>query len=97
MYDHREQYLRKAHNEMKEAAKGVEGMSSAQYGAILDAIRAIDEAIDYATDCYDLRLSDLTALRRAHVKLERSINTEPCEHQIEGFREYGIGDYAKDE
>jgi len=90
-YDQRKQYLTQAYHEIKAAEKGIDGMSGTQFEAILDAIEAIREAMSYANDCHDLRLSDVDKLMRAQFKLERSINTEPSDYQIEGWKEYGIG------
>ena len=91
MTDHRKKYLLEAYHEMKAAEKGVDGMSGKQFEAILDAIEAIKEAMSYANECHDLRLSDVDKLMRAQFKLESSINTEPNDYQIEGWKEYGIG------
>ena len=90
-YDHRKQYLTQAYHEIKAAEKGIDGMSGKQFEAILDAIEAIKEAMSYANECHDLRLSDVDKLMRAQFKLESSINTEPTDYQIEGWKEYGIG------
>jgi hypothetical protein len=91
MTDQRKKYLLEAYREIKVAEKGVEGMSATQFDAILQAIDAIQEAMSYANECHDLRLSDVDKLMRAQYKLERSINTEPNDYQIEGWKEYGIG------
>ena len=91
MTDQRKKYLLEAYHEMKAAEKGIDGMSAKQYEAILDAITAIQEAMSYANECHDLRLSDVDKLMRAQYKLQSSIDTEPNDYQINGWKEYGIG------
>lgn len=97
MTDQRKKYLIEAYDDMQAAALGVDGMTSDQYEAIKQAAKAIEDALDFALECHDLRLSDIDKLQRAQYALLRSINTEPSEYQIEGFQEYGIGDYATDD
>lgn len=97
MTDYRKQSLIEVYNKMRAAERGIEGMTNDQFTAIHDAIKAINEAMEYALECHDLRLSDIDRLQRAQFALHHSINTEPNEYQIEGFREYGIGDYADDD
>ena len=94
MTDYKKKNLQEAHYQMQEAKRGIEGMTSDQFEAIKQAAKAIDDALEFALDCHDLRLSDIDKLQRAQYALLRSINTEPNEYQIEGFQEYGIGDYA---
>ena len=97
MTDQRKKYLQEAYDDMQNAARGIDGMTSKQFEAINQAVYALNEALEYALECHDLRLSDVDRLQRAQFKLQHSINTEPNEYQIEGFREYGIGDYADDD
>lgn len=97
MTDYRKQNLIEAYNHMKAAKRGVNGMTNDQYKAINKAAKAIEDALEYALDCHDLRLSDIDRLQRAQFALQHSINTEPNEYQIEGFQEYGIGEYATDD
>ena len=97
MNDYRKQHLIEAYDNMQAAARGVDGMTSDQFEAIKQAAKAIEGALDYILECHDVRLSDIDKLQRAQYALLRSINTEPNEYQIEGFQEYGIGDYATDD
>ena len=97
MTDYRKQHLTEAYDNMQAAARGVDGMTSDQYEAIKQAAKAIEDALYFALECHDLRLSDVDKLQRAQFALQHSINTEPSEYQIEGWQEYSIGDYAKDE
>ena len=82
MTDQRKKYLLEAYHEMK---------AGKQFEAILNAIEAIQEAMSYATECHDLRLSDVDKLLRAQYKLQSSIDTEPNDYQINGWKECGIG------
>ena len=97
MTDYKKKNLQEAHHQMQEAKRGVEGMTIDQFEAIKQAAQAIEDALDFALECHDLRLSDIDKLQRAQYALLRSINTEPNEYQIEAFQEYGIGDYATDD
>ena len=96
MTDYKKKNLIEAYDNMQAAARGVDGMTSDQYEAIKQAAKAIEDALDYILECHDVRLSDIDKLQRAQYALMRSINTEPSEYQIEGWQEYGIGDYATD-
>lgn len=91
MTDHRKQYLIEAYHDIKEAKKGIDGMTEAQFEAIRHAIVAIQEAMDYAEECHDLRLSDVAKLHNARWALVQSINTEPTDYMLEEWAEYGIG------
>ena len=97
MYDNRKHYLEQSHKAMKAAESGIDGMSSDQFAAINYAIEAINDAMDYALECHDLRLSDIDKLRTAQFKLANSIDTTPSDYQIKGWKEYGIGEYADDD
>ena len=90
MTDHRKEFLLQSRRDMHEAKQGMLGMSNPQRDAIKFAIKALDDATYYATECHDLRLSDLDKLITALRKLEVAMHTEPTEYQLEGFEEYGI-------
>lgn len=97
MTDQRKKYLEEAFYNYECAKLGIDGMSGDQFGAITYAIEVINEAMDYALECHDLRLSDIDKLRTAQFKLANSIDTTPSDYQIEGWKEYGIGEYASDD
>lgn len=97
MTDHRKEYLLGTCRSIREAKKGMLGMSNPQREAITFAIQALDEAVDYANECFDLRLSDLDRMIRALRKLEAAMHTEPSEYELEGFEEYGIDWEAQSE
>lgn len=69
-------------------------MTEDQREAIKAVLDALDSSLEYITECHDLRLSDIDKLNMARWKLYHSTKTEPTEHQVERFEEYGIGEYA---
>lgn len=88
--DHREQIMREAFDKLQVSKKGVAGMTESQRNAVKQAIAAITEALEYSTETYEVRLSDLDRLQRALFKLEGHFATEPSAYQAEAFAQYGF-------
>lgn len=88
----KEQYMREVFAKMQHAKKGMEGLTPDQLKAIEQAITALTEALDYCTEVFDLRLSDVDKLQCALHKLRHNFETEPTSYQEELFAEYGIGE-----
>lgn len=92
-YD-RKEHLQKAYDQLKVRKAAVACMTEEQRQAIKEVLSALENALDYINEVHDLRLSDIDKLNMAYWSLYHSTETEPTEYQVEGFEEYGIGEYA---
>lgn len=89
--DPREQIIRQNFDHLMQARAGMAGMTEKQLSAVQRAIKAIDTAVDYSTEMYDLRLSDLERLHIALHKLQHNFTTEEVPAwQAENFAEFGL-------
>lgn len=88
--ENREKYIREAFDKMQQSKAGMANMNKDQLEAITQTIGALSEALDYCTEMFDLRISDVDRLRTALYKLESQFNPEPNEYQAEAFVEYGL-------
>ena len=88
--DNREKYMREAFDQMQQAKAGMAGMTEEQLKAITQTVEALSEALDYCTEVFDLRISDVDRLRTALYKLNSQFDPEPTEYQAEAFAEYGL-------
>ena len=88
--DNREKYMREAFDQMQQAKAGMACMTEEQLKAITQTVEALSEALDYCTEVFDLRISDVDRLRTALYKLNSQFDPEPTEYQAEAFAEYGL-------
>ena len=88
--DNREKYMREAFDQMQQSKAGMAGMTEEQLKAITQTVEALSEALDYCTEVFDLRISDVDRLRTALYKLENQFDPNPNEYQAEAFAEYGL-------
>tara|TARA_R110000796_G_scaffold143218_1_gene259691 strand:- start:204 stop:488 length:285 start_codon:yes stop_codon:yes gene_type:complete len=88
--DNREKYMREAFDKMQQSKAGMANMTKDQLEAITQTIGALGEALDYCTEVFDLRISDVDRLRTALYKLNSQFDPEPNEYQAEAFAEYGL-------
>lgn len=90
----RKEHLQKSYDQLQERKAAVACMTEEQREAVKAVLDALETSLEYITECHDLRLSDVDKLNMAFWKLYHSTKTEPTEYQVEGFEEYGIGEYA---
>ena len=88
--DNREKYMREAFDQMQQSKAGMANMTKDQLKAIAQTVEALSEALDYCTEVFDLRISDVDRLRTALHKLNSQFDPEPNEYQAEAFAEYGL-------
>tara|TARA_B110000908_G_scaffold118584_1_gene138958 strand:- start:618 stop:902 length:285 start_codon:yes stop_codon:yes gene_type:complete len=88
--DNREKYMREAFDKMQQSKAGMTGMTKDQLKAISQTVEALTEALEYCTEVFDLRISDVDRLRTALHKLNSKFDPAPSEYQAEAFAEYGL-------
>lgn len=88
--DPREQIIRENFDHLMQARAGMAGMTEKQLRAVQRAIKAIDVALDYSAEMYDLRLTDLERLQTAMYKLQHNFTSEPPAWQAQNFAEFDL-------